>query len=199
MTVLPTAYFPSILYLQAFFNAEDACIELNEHFQKQSIRSRCEILTANGTLRLSVPTVHESGKKIPTKDLRIDHAGTWKNDHWRAIQSAYALAPYFEDYAQELKEIIFSPDEFLWEKNQRCLLLMLDVLDSNKSIHYTTTFQGITGESSKNAYLGRDAWQLPSYQQVFSYDRDFTPNLSMIDLLLNEGPFIRNWILTTKN
>jgi hypothetical protein len=37
------------------------------------------------------------------------------------------------------------------------------------------------------------------YQQVFSYDKDFTPNLSMIDLLFNEGPFIRNWILTTEN
>jgi hypothetical protein len=199
MTVFPTAYFPSIDYLHAFALAKDARIEMHEHFQKQTIRTRCEILTANGILRLSIPTLHESGRKIPISELKIDHSGTWKNDHWRAITSAYALAPYFEDYAIEIKEIIFANDTFLWEKNERCLRLIEDVLDHKLAINYTDSYIGISGNPSKNAYLQNENWEKSSYQQVFSYDKEFSPNLSMIDLLFNEGPFCRKWILASEN
>ena len=199
MTVFPTAYFPSIDYMHAFVQAKDGFIELHEHFQKQTIRTRCEILTANGILRLSIPTLHESGRKIPINELKIDHSGTWKNDHWRAITSAYALAPYFEDYAIEIKEIIFANDTFLWEKNERCLRLIQDVLDHKLAINYTDSYIGISGTPSKNAYLQNENWGKSSYQQVFSYDKEFSPNLSMIDLLFNEGPFCRKWILATEN
>lgn len=199
MTVFPTAYFPSIEYLHAFAQAKDGIIEFHEHFQKQTIRTRCEILTANGILRLSIPTLHESGRKIPVQELRIDHSGTWKNDHWRAITSAYALAPYFEDYAKEIEEIIFANDVFLWEKNERCLRLMETVLDQQLSIQYTDSFKGVTGDSSKNAYLSHAVWNKANYQQVFSYDKEFCANLSMIDLLFNEGPFCRKWILASED
>jgi hypothetical protein len=199
MTVFPTAYFPSIAYLRAFVNVQDAQVEMHEHFQKQTIRTRCEILTANGILRLTIPTLHDSGRKIPLKEVKIDHSGTWKNDHWRAITSAYALAPYYDDYAFEVKEIIFANDTYLWEKNARCLRLMETVLDKALPIQYTDAFKGITGDQSKNAYLRQDLWDQESYQQVFSYDKEFSPNLSMIDLLFNEGPFCRKWILTSEN
>ena len=199
MTVFPTAYFPSIEYLNAFAKAKDGWIELHEHFQKQTIRTRCEILTANGILRLSIPTLHESGRKIPMNEVKIDHSGTWKNDHWRAITSAYALAPYFDDYAAEIKEIIFAHDTFIWEKNERCLRLMETVLDQRLAIQYTDSFQGVSGDQSKNAYLDHAEWNKARYQQVFSYDKEFTPNLSMIDLLFNEGPFCRKWLLASEN
>ncbi len=199
MTVFPTAYFPSIDYMHAFVQAKDGFIELHEHFQKQTIRTRCEILTANGILRLSIPTLHESGRKIPINQLKIDYSGTWKNDHWRAITSAYALAPYFEDYAKEIEEIIFANDVFLWEKNERCLRLMETVLDQGLSIQYTDSFQGISGDQSKNAFLQHSDWKKASYQQVFSYDKEFSANLSMIDLLFNEGPFCRKWILASED
>ena len=199
MTVFPTAYFPSIAYLRSYIHAQDAKIEMHEHFQKQTIRTRCEILTANGILRLTIPALHESGRKIPLNEVKIDHSGTWKNDHWRAITSAYALAPYFDDYSVEVKEIIFANDTYLWEKNARCLRLMETILDKPLSIQYTDYFQGISGDQSKNAYLKRDQLGLESYQQVFSYDKEFSPNLSMIDLLFNEGPFCRKWILSSEN
>lgn len=199
MRVFPTAYFPSIHYLRDFLRASEAQIEWHEHFQKQSIRTRCEILSANGILRLSIPIQHEGGKKTPVYSLRIDHSGTWKNDHWRAITSAYALAPYFEDYEAEIKKIIFEPDEFLWQKNERCLKLVEDVLNHSIAFRYTDSFIGAEGSTSKSAFLEREGIEMKAYQQVFSYGKPFIPNLSMIDILFNEGPFLRNWILTSED
>lgn len=199
MQVFPTAYFPSIHYLRDLLQAKYARIEWHEHFQKQSIRTRCEILSANGVLRLSVPIQHEGGQKTAIHAVKIDHSGTWKNDHWRAITSAYALAPYFEDYAVEIKEIIFAPDEFLWQKNERCLKLIEQVLNKSIEVRYTDSFMGVEGPQSKSAFLERDGIEMKAYQQVFSYGKPFTPNLSMIDLLLNEGPFSRNWILASED
>ena len=68
---------------------------------------------------------------------------------------------------------------------------MEEVLDQCLSVEYTDVFLGISGDTSKNAYLQHEYWTLDSYQQVFSYDKPFTPNLSMIDLLLNEGPVLQ--------
>ena len=41
-----------------------------------------------------------------------------------------------------------------------------------------------------------DAQETPPYFQVFSEENGFIPHLSILDLLFNEGPFIRNWILS---
>ena len=35
----------------------------------------------------------------------------------------------------------------------------------------------------------------PSYIQVFNESHGFIEDLSILDLLFNEGPFIRNWLL----
>ena len=67
MAVFPIAYFPSILYCREWFKSENNLLEIHENFPKQTIRNRCEILTGNGILRLSVPVEHKSGVKIPTK------------------------------------------------------------------------------------------------------------------------------------
>jgi hypothetical protein len=85
-------------------------------------------------------------------EVKIDHSGTWKNDHWRAITSAYALAPYFDDYAIEVKEIIFANDMYLWEKNARCLRLMEAVLDKQFSIKIHRCVQGIRDQSKKRLF-----------------------------------------------
>ena len=51
MPLFPSAYFPSIGYLKLLNKFQDAQIDLHENFVKQSIRNRCEILSANGKLK----------------------------------------------------------------------------------------------------------------------------------------------------
>ena len=112
-----TAYFPSICYLQSYFRHTDCTIEAFESFPKQTQRNRCEIFTSNGLLRLSVPVSKINGSKTLTKDIDIDFSKKWQNEHWRAIQSAYAAAPYFEDYQAYVKDIIYNSPTKLIDLN----------------------------------------------------------------------------------
>ena len=68
--LLTTAYFPPISYFSAINEAEHIFIEQYENFGKQSYRNRCEIMTANGIIPLSVPVAKANSKTL-VKDLKI--------------------------------------------------------------------------------------------------------------------------------
>ena len=198
MNVFPTAYFPSIYYLKQFFGCSNPLIEIQENFPKQTIRNRCEILTSNGLLTLSIPVLHNSSGKQLTKDVRIDYSKNWQIDHWRAIQSAYASAPYFEDYFEEIKSLINYKSIFLLEQNEQILGFIESILEIKSNYSQTNKFENKI-VSQKNLFLDHDKIDMKPYQQVFGYDKSFVPNMSILDLMFNEGPFCRNWILTPKN
>jgi hypothetical protein len=199
MRIFPTGYFPSIHYLIDFFQEKIHEIEIHENFPKQTIRNRCEILTGNGVLTLSVPIIHKHGHKQTTKEVEIDYTKNWPLDHWRAIESAYTSAPFFEDYASEIKSLIFYKHKYLIEKNEEIMEFIGGILDLEIAIKKTNVFSNSLPDK-KNIYL--EKYNLPEikpYQQVFSYSKPFTPNLSIIDLIFNEGPFCRNWILPSED
>jgi len=199
MTILPIAYFPSVHYLKEYFSEINTNLEIHENFVKQSIRNRCEILSGNGILRLSIPLNHSNGIKIKTKDIRIDYGKSWQMNHWKAIKSAYASAPYFEDYEQQINQILLAKDEFLVDKTHRIFEFLFSILEINSSIIYTKKYTGQTDRDFRKTDFLKNSFVMKEYQQVFSYGKGFNSNLSMIDLLMNEGPFIRNWILTNRN
>jgi hypothetical protein len=199
MTILPIAYFPSVHYLKEYFSEATTHLEIHENFVKQSIRNRCEILSGNGILRLSIPLNQSNGIKIKTKDIRIDFGKSWQTNHWKAIKSAYASAPYFEDYEQQINQILLAKDEFLVDKTHRIFEFLFSILEINKTIGYTKLYAEKTERDFRTFDFMQNSFEIKEYQQVFSYGKEFNSNLSMIDLLMNEGPFIRNWILTNRN
>ncbi|MCH1480199.1 MAG: WbqC family protein, partial [Crocinitomicaceae bacterium] len=104
--VFPSAYFPCISYLKAYLAHEKRSIELFEHYPKQTLRNRCDIATSNGKLRLSIPIKKPFGSKSLMKDILIDQDAQWQKEHWRSIRTAYAGAPYFEEYAHDIEALI---------------------------------------------------------------------------------------------
>lgn len=192
--IFPTAYFPSIAYLKAYFLRVNNIIEAHESFPKQTLRNRCEILTSNGVLRLTIPLKKINGSKTITKDIVVDYSTKWQSEHWRAIQSSYAAAPYFDDYGYRVKDIIYNNPKDLLELNLSILKFIMEILDLNFDINITKSYELDCNMDYRNTeFMNRDS--MKPYQQVFSYDKDFTSNLSFLDLLFNEGPFMRNWIL----
>ena len=188
--LLPTAYWGSIAY-QAHLLQHDCLIEVNEYFVKQSIRSRCQILGANKPLTLNVPRVRKSSSKTAVKDLCINYDHPWQKEHWKSLMSAYRSSPYFEYYEKEIASLYEEKINTLLELNIRIQHKLFELLSIEKELQFTCSYQKeFEGLDLRNQNFVTDC---PSYTQVFG--TDFTPNLSILDLLFNEGPNSETYLL----
>ena len=188
--LLPTAYWGSIAY-QAYLLQHNCLIEVNEYFVKQSIRSRCQILGANKPLKLNVPRVRKSSSKTAVKDLCINYDHQWQKEHWQSLISAYRSSPYFEYYEYELLPLYKEKTKTLLDFNTRTQLKIFELLNIKKELQFTTSYQKeFEGLDLRSHHFVTDC---PSYTQVFG--TDFTPNLSILDLLFNEGPNSETYLL----
>lgn len=186
-TLLSTAYLPDINWLSLFLSSENPVIERNENFIKQTHRNRCEILSANGRLILSVPLVKEHGKELISQK-RISYAEKWQLKHWRAITSAYKNSPYFEYFEQDLLPFYHQQHEYLLEYNTSLLKTLLHILRIQKNIEFTSEFISngnfidYRNEIPKEKYIN-----ILPYPQVFDVKFPFEKDLSCIDLIFNTG------------
>lgn len=197
--VLPIAYFPPISWFKALLKG-DAVIEQHENYVKQTIRNRCQIATANGVLRLSMPVV----KAQKTTDVLIASHDNWQQKQWNAIATAYGESAFFDYYADDLLPF-FTADcqKNLFEHNVSIIQKLLELLDiEGYTLRFTDSFIGenytasLRSAAVTNASLHGSATvpeastsaQLPPYYQVFREKTGFLPDLSILDLLFNLGP-----------
>jgi hypothetical protein len=185
--LLTTAYLPSLAYLREVLHADEVVLEGQEHFVKQSYRNRCEILTANGRLSLSIPLGKQADKEI-TARKRISYAENWQQQHWRTITSAYKGSPYFEFFEDELRPFYEQRFEFLMDYNTALLKSVLHILRVRKEIRFTEQYEPHpSGIRDLRALLQTAEASITPHYQVFSIGSDFVPGLSCIDALFNIG------------
>lgn len=194
MELFSTAYFGSIVYFKKIYQSHSPIIETKEHFIKQTIRTRCAILGANGKLQLSVPVKRINGNKTSIDEIIIDDQTPWRKQHWKSIESAYASSPYFEAYDLEIKNLILNKESNLITFNQEITNSIFQLLDLKKELLYTKEFQTENKANFLNFDFEKEL-EIPQYHQVFSDKSGFIGNLSILDLLFNEGPMARNWII----
>jgi hypothetical protein len=203
--VHPT-YFPSIVQMAAMVQSKEVVFEMDDNYQKQSYRSRTYIAHSNGILLLNIPVKHrKDGKKNKTKGTIIENSFPWQLQHWKSLESAYRTSPYFEFYEDELKPIFFKTTHSLFHFNLEVLDLIFELLDLK--IKYTFTTEYFKNPSQQdlrylvNPKLKID-FKLDSYFQVLTKQYEFLPNLSILDLLFNEGPntiiYLENQIIDFK-
>ena len=188
--IFPTAYLPSIEYISSFLKAEEPSIELFETYQKQSCRTRTNVMTANGIQTLTIPVIKTNGNHTLTKDIEISYKESWQQTHLRCLESAYRKSAYFDYYFPYFEKIYKQKFNTLIELNDFCLKTILKILKSKKEYSYTTDFEKITNEDDYRISLskGTNKIEIKPYYQVFADRHGFIPNLSIIDLLFNEGP-----------
>ena len=138
--ILTTAYLPPVEYFFAIAHSGRVVVEQHEHYQKQSWRSRCRILSAGGPEDLSIPVVKEARRSRPIRDIRIDYSEPWLQHHVRALAGAYASSAYYDYYADDLLPILESKLAFLFDLNMALLEKLLDLLDIDTPISLTERF-----------------------------------------------------------
>lgn len=186
--LLSTTYLGPILYYKALVSANTVLVEAWESWQKQSYRNRCYIDGPNGKLMLSIPVQASSTGLI--KDVRISYKDNWPQKHWQAIKTSYNASPFFEILGPDLQDVYRQKPTYLWDLNLELTHIILDWLQCNTSLTTTQSWQEQADEDLRESYHPkRDVQQtLPAYPQVFDHKNNFLANLSVIDLLFNEGP-----------
>lgn len=191
MTLFSTAYFPSISYMAHFLSAESPVIEIFDTYHKQTYRNRCRVMTANGVENLSVPVVKVNGNHTMTKDIAISPIEPWQHIHSRCLESAYKAAPFFDHYYDELRPVFESHFERLIDLNDAALQAILKMLKIQKEIVHTSDYEKTVENDFREAFSTKDKPHpdlFPKYYQVFSIKHPFAPDLSILDLIFNEGP-----------
>ncbi|MDR1680889.1 MAG: WbqC family protein [Prevotellaceae bacterium] len=196
MSLFSTAYWAPVQYFAKLAEDSVALLEQHEHYIKQTYRNRCRIATANGVLTLTVPVTRTHGAKMPVRDVRIDYAEPWQQKHWKAIESAYRSSPFFEYYADDIRPFYERKEPFLFDLNERILHTALVLIGLKITIGYTGEYlPAYAGGdfraliSPKRPCTAHDPqWKPQIYYQVFAPANGFAVNMSILDLLCNEGP-----------
>lgn len=187
-------YLPSIAYFSCLLPYETVRLEAHEHYQKQTYRNRCYILTSQQVDRLTVPVRHSSGVKTPYQRLEIDYSQPWVDKHWRALSTAYSKAPYFEYFAPAFHDVLSKPYASLFELNLTLLQTCCKLLQLERQFELSTHYEKTPDEQVVDARghihprhrLEVSPYFRPiTYPQVFGHE--FHPNLSVLDLLFCEG------------
>lgn len=195
--LLSTAYFPSIEYMACLTKASRVFIEKHETYPKQSLRNRCYLAGSQGVQMLSIPVVKTLGNNTPVDKIVIDNAQDYRNHHFKTIQTLYSSAPFYDYYIDFVKEDIFNPENNLMEYNLTILKRLMSFLEIKVNIDFTDCFQKHKNDkfdlrfalSHKTAYGTFSIIKsVQTYSQVFSDRNGFFANLSVIDLIFNEGP-----------
>ncbi len=199
--LLSSSYFGPVQYFTKFLIHPVRIIEQYDHYIKQTYRNRCNIMGANGILPLSIPVLKGPLNKTHARDIRIDYNKKWQKLHWRSIESAYRHSPFFEYYMDEFSPFYEQRFEYLLDFNAALLEVVLQALEIDNTISYSSDFINAALKDCADYReiihpkrdLSSDPLFVPvSYQQVFAERLGFMPNLSIIDLLFNEGPNARS-------
>lgn len=194
--ILSSTYFGPVQWYQKLNRYDNCLIEQHDHFIKQTYRNRCVIATTQGTQALIVPVESPEGVRIDKtemKDVRISDHGSWRHLHWQALQSAYGESPFFEFYEDDIRPFFEKKWTFLLDFNMAITEKMCELLDIQPKIELTHEYHA-TGVEDDYREVIRPKHPLPDtdftskpYYQVYQQKFGFQPNLSILDLLFNEG------------
>lgn len=195
LAILPSVYLGPVQYYQKLKNYDACLIEHYEHLTKQTYRSRCDIYSPNGKLTLSIPIVHRNKRQI-MKDVKISYEYNWQMLHWRSLESSYRRSPFFEYYEDDFRPYYHDKKfDFLIDLNEALQQEILGLIKLKPNYTFTNEYlkdyekatDYRTLISPKESLQTDSSFELKPYYQVFDPRHGFIENLSILDLLFNQG------------
>jgi len=210
--LLSTAYFPPVAWLALAAREmtlspdrvlpSHVWLEACENYQKQSYRNRCYILAGDGVQMLQVPVVH--GDSWAITDVKVDYSTPWIVRTERALDTAYETSAYYSYYRDELFSLLEAQPATLWELNLSTIRFLLEKTGVACELSPTAGFIGPDLEADdfrfaihpkrEDTVLANLGLDRPYYQVFRDCMGGFTPKLSCLDLLFNEGPDSILWL-----
>jgi WbqC-like protein family len=215
--ILQPGYIPWLGFFNQMALADHFVYLDDIQYDRRGWRNRNRIRGPNGPVWLTVPVVQKGQYDQILLNTRIDRTVKWQRKHLNAIRLYYAKTRFFTSYFPALETLLSQDFEYLVELDLAVIDLMRDWLGITTPVSRASTLsientdktgrlveisqktgikEYISGPLCEN-YLElaqfTDAevdvyfheYSHPEYRQHFS---PFTPYLSTLDLLLNEGP-----------
>lgn len=190
-------YFPSISHFVAMVKANSVTFEMEDNFQKQTNRNRMYIYSPNGIQLLNIPIKHSKDVRQKTKDVRLETAFDWQKQHFKSLEAAYRTSPFFEYYEDAIAPIFTKKHTFLIDLNfetieivKKCLCLTFETSKTTEYFHEVPNFEDYRIFANGK----KDNATFDEYTQVFEEKHGYLNNLSILDLLFNEGRYALEYL-----
>ena len=217
VVIMQPTYLPWIGYFDLMDQADCFVFLDSVQFSKRSWQQRNRVKGSAGALWLTVPILSKGLRDQRIVEVEIDSSNGFVEKHLRTIEHLYKKAPYFENYAGELSEILRRSHRYLGDLN-------IDL------IGWLAGKMGVDGEMARSSQLesqgrnvellvhtcqllGAGRYLSPEGSKVYIEENNlfipngielvyqayrhpeygqlhgpFVPYLSALDLLFNEGP-----------
>ena len=199
-TLIHPNYLPSTSQLLLMVNSKKIVFEINDHFLKQTFRNRTYIYGANGKLLLSIPVIHSQKNRKLFKDVKISYGHDWLNQHCKSFQISYRSSPFFEYYEDKLIDLYKKREKYLFDFNLKSIDIISEMLKINLVHKFTEKYEDNYSDvlDFRNNYKKLDSdFGIKQYTQVFESKHGYIENLSVLDLIFNEGPNSINFLKTS--
>lgn len=188
----------------------------NVQYTKEGFVNRNRIKTPQGAQWLTVDVLTKGRLEQQILDVEINNQVAWAKNHWKTISMNYSRVPHFSDYKTELESVYLQRWDKLADLNLTLARLMCGMLGLTEIRFVRASGLGVSGESTallvdicrkvgadtylsgfsgakymdeslfdqENIKVVHYDFHHPVYRQQWG---EFIPNLSIIDLLFNEG------------
>jgi hypothetical protein len=170
---------------------------MEDNFQKQTNRNRMYIYSPNGIQLLNIPVKHSKVAHQKYKDVKIEPEFNWQKQHFKSLEAAYRTSPFFEYFEDDIALVFQKKYTFLMDLNWEVFELLNQCLGISISPEKTVEYFHEVSDCKDFRLLAngkKDSTQCEPYTQVFDEKHGFINNLSVLDLLFNEGRYAIDYL-----
>lgn len=149
-------------------------------------------------MQLSVQLSHANRPRQPMSKMEIDYSKRWQHQHRVAMESAYRSSPYYDYYAERFAKLYNREWKYLIELNHAILEAVCAILKCPVPRLSESYIIASDNDIDLRDKRRESSFSAKPYIQVFSDRIPFTPNLSIYDLIMCEGPSAGDILIKSK-
>ena len=225
LSIRQPGYLPFIGFFKKI-QATDVFVFLDDvQYTRSDFDNRNKIRIQDDSMWLTIPIFNKTGQTL--NEVKIDYSKKWVSKHKSSIEYNYEKAPYFEEYWKDIELILDKSWEKLIDLNMELINYFITKLEINTKTVFSSELNinktgseklleickdlqvdtYLSGEFGRN-YLDINLFQQENIKVIFekfehpTYDQTFdgfVQNMSIIDLLFNEGQNAKNILKNCKN
>jgi WbqC-like protein family len=223
VAIVQSNYIPWRGYFDLINSVDEFILYDDMQYTIRDWRNRNLIKTANGPLWLTIP-VEVKGKYFQKIKDTVVSDPAWGRKHWASITHSYAKARHFAAYKEMFAELYAPSDErFLSRINHRFIVAICRLLGIETTISWSMDYElmgdkteklvGLCKQAGATHYISGPAARSYMVEELFTREEisvsymdysgyreysqlypPFEPQVSILDLIFNEGLDAKNYM-----